>query len=118
MVYYKTTTIFSPPCPSIREDKPPSSPEPTCPSIREILDDGIVMAKTTTTPPFYFASRGAGVVAQCVIKYGSFAPIETILFKTILKDRCLNQNGTRETVIDIGGNLGILLYMLRYMIVG
>jgi FkbM family methyltransferase len=64
------------------------------------------MAKTTTTPAFYFASRGQGVVSQCVIQYGSFAPIETILFKTILKDRCVMQNGSRELVIDIGGNLG------------
>lgn len=44
-------------------------------------------------------------------KGGFFAPVETSLFRHILKDGCkkLDENGRPPLVVDVGGNIGYLL---------
>jgi len=59
---------------------------------------------TKTDPPFVFANLNSGVVSGNINTYGSFAPIETGIFKNILKDRC-TENPT-PLVVDVGGNMG------------
>jgi FkbM family methyltransferase len=73
-------------------------------------DDGFIDAKaliltpTKTDPPFIFANLGKGVVSATINDHGSFAPIETVIFKYILKEKCKTK--PVPIVVDIGGNMG------------
>jgi FkbM family methyltransferase len=66
--------------------------------------NNLIFTPTTTDPPFVFVNKNKGVVSNNINEFGSFAPTETVIFKTILKGRCNLSNP--ELVIDIGANLG------------
>jgi len=80
--------------------------------VEELENEGIIDIKpltltvTKTDPPFIFANLAQGVVSSTVNNHGSFAPIETVIFKNILKERCKKDPKAPPMVVDIGGNMG------------
>jgi FkbM family methyltransferase len=110
-------------CPLAESPKCPACPAlPSCPSCPTSTNtntnqkckdenDGVIdvtnliFTPTTTNPPFVFVNLNKGVVSNNINQFGSFAPTETVIFRTILLGRC-NETSKGELVIDIGGNLG------------
>eukprot|EP01127_Copromyxa_protea_P013383 TRINITY_DN3594_c0_g1_i1.p1 TRINITY_DN3594_c0_g1~~TRINITY_DN3594_c0_g1_i1.p1 ORF type:complete len:341 (-),score=70.30 TRINITY_DN3594_c0_g1_i1:150-1067(-) len=83
--------------------------------MREFLEnEGLRIVHTKTDPSYVFAMEDVRT-AKCksgpsmmVDAAGFFAPVETKLFRTILKEQCkqVNENGQPPLVLDVGANMG------------